>query len=108
MLKKKQSTHTELFANVKTANYRFKIVPILHGEQQKKMELKNLKLVFHLSVSQMTIHVIKLIPFHQNNNDEQKQTKNGDPHAIRRQTIRYGETHVISFVLTRQKPKVSK
>ncbi len=36
MLKKKQSTQTELFAHVKTAKYRFKIVPILYGEQQKK------------------------------------------------------------------------
>ncbi len=35
MLKKKQSTQTELFAYVKTAKYRLKIVPILYGEQQK-------------------------------------------------------------------------
>ena len=33
--KKKQSTQTELFAYVKTAKYRLKIVPILYGEQQK-------------------------------------------------------------------------
>ena len=38
MPKKKQSTQTELFAYVKTAIYRFEIVPIQHGEQhQKKM-----------------------------------------------------------------------
>ena len=36
MLKKKQSTQTELFAYVKTAKYRFKPVPIQHGEQTKK------------------------------------------------------------------------
>ena len=35
MPKKKQSTQTELFAYVKTAKYRFKTVPIQHGEQQK-------------------------------------------------------------------------
>ena len=33
--KKKQSTQTELFAYVKTAKHRFKIVPIQYGEQQK-------------------------------------------------------------------------
>jgi len=37
MPKKKQSTQTELFAYVKTAIYRFEIVPIQYGEQQKKM-----------------------------------------------------------------------
>jgi hypothetical protein len=37
MQKKKQSTQTELFAYVKAAKYRFKIVPIQHGEQQTKM-----------------------------------------------------------------------
>lgn len=36
MPKKKQSTQTELFAYVKTAIYRFEIVPIQHGEQQQK------------------------------------------------------------------------
>jgi hypothetical protein len=35
MLKKKQSIQTELLAYIKTAKYRFKIVPILHGEQQQ-------------------------------------------------------------------------
>ena len=59
---KKQSTQTELFAYVKTAKYRFKIVPIQHGEQTNKNGKKNLKLVFHLSVSPTTIHVVKLIP----------------------------------------------
>ena len=63
MPKKKQSTQTELFAYVKTAKYRFTKVPIQYGEQQqKKNGKKNLKLVFHLSVSLTTIHVIKLIP----------------------------------------------
>ena len=61
MPKKKQSTQTELFAYVKTAKHRFQKVPIPHGEQQKKWQ-KNLKLVFHLSVSLTTIHVVKLIP----------------------------------------------
>jgi len=36
--KKKQSTQTELFAYVKTAKYRFKIVPIQYGEQQKRQK----------------------------------------------------------------------
>ena len=35
-------------------------VPTQHGEQQNGK--KNLKLVFHLSVSHTTIHVVKLIP----------------------------------------------
>ena len=51
----------ELFAYVKTAIYRFGIVPIQYGEPKKKWQ-KNLKLVFHLSVSPTTIHVVKLIP----------------------------------------------
>ena len=36
--KKKQSTQTELFAYVKTAIYRFEIVPIQYGEPQKKWQ----------------------------------------------------------------------
>ena len=35
MPKKKQSTQTELFAHVKTAIYRFGIVPIQYGEPKK-------------------------------------------------------------------------
>ncbi len=35
-MQKKQSTQTELFAYVKRAKYRFKTVPIQHGEQQKQ------------------------------------------------------------------------
>ena len=35
--KKKKSKQTELFAYVKTAIYRFEIVPIQYGEPQKKM-----------------------------------------------------------------------
>ena len=76
MPKKKQSTQTELFAYVKTAKYRFAQVPILHGEQQQKK--KNLKLVFHLSVSPTTIHVVKLIPCLTSKHSDDKQTKNGE------------------------------
>ena len=53
----------------------------------KKNGKKNLKLVFHLSVSPTTIHVVKLIPCLTSKHNNDKQTKNGDSHAIRRQTI---------------------
>ncbi len=45
MLKKK-STQMELLAYVKTAKYRFKTVPVLHGEQQqqKKKMMKELEI----------------------------------------------------------------
>ena len=65
MLKKKQSTQTELFAYVKTAKHRFKHSSHSTWRTTKKKWQKNLKLVFHLSVSLTTIHVVKLIPFHQ-------------------------------------------
>ena len=42
--KKKQSTQTELFAYVKTAIYRFKIVPIQYGEQTKKKMAKEFEI----------------------------------------------------------------
>ena len=58
------------------------IVPILYGEQQKKMVKKNLKLVFHLSISPTTIHVVKLIPCLTSKQNDDKQTKNGDSYAI--------------------------
>ena len=80
MLKKKQSTQTELFAYVKTAKYRFKKFPSNMVNKPKINGKKNLKLVFHLSVSPTTIHVVKLIPCLQNNDD--KETKNGDSYAI--------------------------
>ncbi len=80
--KKKHNQHKRNYLlNVKTAIYRFEIVHIQHGEQQTKTKWqKNLKLVFHLSVSLTTIHVVKLIPCLQNNDD--KETENGDSHAI--------------------------
>ena len=82
MPKKKQSTQTELFAYVKTAKYRFTKVPILYANNTKKNGKKNLKLVFHLSVSPTTIHVVKLIPCLTLKQYDDKQTKNGDSHAI--------------------------
>ena len=78
--KKKQSTQTELFAYVKTAKYRFKSSHSTWRTTTKKNGKKNLKLVFHLSVSPTTIHVVKLIPCLQNKDD--KETENGDFHAI--------------------------
>ena len=68
----------------------------------KKKTQENLKLIFHLSVSPTTIHVVKLIPCLQNNDD--KETKNGDFYAMRRQTIQTWRNmrHVTPFVLTRQ------
>ena len=77
--KKKQSTQTELFAYVKTAKYRFQLVPIHYSEQKWQ---KNLKLVFHLSISPTTIHVVKLIPRLTSKHNDDKQTENGDSHAI--------------------------
>jgi len=48
----------------------------LHGEQQKKMnDKKNLKLIFHLSVSPTTIHVVKLIPCLTSKHNDDKHTK---------------------------------
>ena len=61
MPKKKQSTQTELVAYVKIAKYRFNQFPFNMANNKKKWQ-KNLKLVFHLSVSPTTIHVVKLIP----------------------------------------------
>ncbi len=85
--KKKQSTQTELFAYVNTAKHRFK-----HSSHsiwrttkmvKKKEKKDNLKLVFHLSVSQTTIHVVKLIPCLESKHNDDKQTKkNGDSYAI--------------------------
>ena len=79
-------------------------------KKKKKNGKKNLKLVFHLSVSPTTIHVVKLIPCLTSKHNDDKRTKNGDSHAIRRQTIQTWRNmrHVTPFVLTRQKPKVSK
>ena len=77
-------------------------VPILYGEQKWQ---KNLKLVFHLSVSPTTIHVVKLIPRLPSNKHDDKHTKTATPMPFDDRRSRYGETHVISFVLTRQKPK---
>ena len=54
-------------------------VTILHGNKNGK---KNLKLVFHLSVSPTTIHVVKLMPRLASKHNDDKQTKNGDSHAI--------------------------
>jgi len=59
MPKKKQSTQTELFAHVKTAKTVSEQFPF-NMVNNKKWQ-KNLKLVFHLSVSHTTIHVVKLI-----------------------------------------------
>ena len=115
MPKKKQSTQTELFAYVKTAKHRFQKVPIQHGEQQKKKWQKNLKLVFHLSVSPTTIHVVKLIPLSSkqwwiNTNEKWRlschltsDNSNLAKHPL--QYSGYDETYVISFVLTRQNQK---
>jgi len=41
-----------------------------------------LKLVFHLSVSLTTIHVVKLIPCLSSKQNDHKPTQNGDSHAI--------------------------
>ena len=81
MLKKKQSTETELLAYVKTANYRFNHNSHFTWRTTKEKK-KDLKLVFHLSVSPTTIHVVKLIPCLTSKQNDDKQTKNGDSHAI--------------------------
>ena len=77
MPKKKQSTQTELFAYVKTAKYRFKHSSHSIWWTTKKNDKKNLKLVFHLSVSHTTIHVVKLIPCltSKHNDDKQNEKK---------------------------------
>ena len=81
----------------------FHLVPILHGEQQNGK--KNLKLVFHLSVSPTTIHVVKLIPRLTSKHNDDKQTKMVTLMPFDDRRSRYGETHVISFVFTRQNQK---
>ena len=62
--KKKNNQHKRnyLLTSKKNSKIPFQKVPIQHGEQTKKKWQKNLKLVFHLSVSPTTIHVVKLIP----------------------------------------------
>ncbi len=60
MLKKNNQHKQNYLLTSKQQNTVSQKVPILYGEQQKWQ--KNLKLVFHLSVSQTTIHVVKLIP----------------------------------------------
>ena len=103
--KKKQSTQTELFAYVKTAKYRFKSSHSTWWTNTQKKWQKNLKLVFHLSVSHTTIHVVKLIPCLTSKQNDDKQTKMATLMPFDDRRSRYGETHVISFVLIRQKPK---
>ena len=63
------------------------IVPILYGEQQKKMVKKNLKLVLHLSVSPTTIHVVKLIPCLSSKKTMINKRKMATVMPFRRQTI---------------------
>ena len=61
--KKKNNQHKRNYLLTSKQQNTVSKVPIPHGEQQKKNGKKNLKLVFHLSVSQTTIHVVKLIPY---------------------------------------------
>ena len=74
---------------------------------------KNLKLVFHLSVSHTTIHVVKLIPCLSSKkkrwwiNEKWRlschlTTDNSNLAKHPLQNSGYGKTYVISFVLTRQ------
>ena len=67
---------------------------------------KNLKLVFHLSVSHTTIHVVKLIPC-LTSSPKMINTQNGDSHAIRRQTIQTWRNmrHVTPFCPHKTKAK---
>ena len=83
----------------------------------KKNGKKNLKLVFHLSVSPTTIHVVKLIPCREQwwtkTNEKWRlschlTTDNSNLAKHPLQNSGYDETYVISFVLTRQIQKVSK
>ena len=84
--KKKQSTQTELFAYVKTAIYRFEIVPIQHGEQHQKKNGKRIwNWYFIYQFHPRPFMSLNWYPVCLQNDD--KETKNGDSHAIRRQTI---------------------
>ncbi len=80
--KKQNNQHKRNYLLTSKQQNTVSIVPILHGEQQKKNGKKNLKLVFHLSISPTTIHVVKLIPCLTSKHNDDKQMKNGDSHAI--------------------------
>ncbi len=104
--KKKQSTQTELFANVKTAKYRFK-----HSSHSKwwttnKKRQKIWNWYFIYQFHQRPLMSLNWYPFHQNN-DEQKQTKNGHYYAIWRQTIQTWRNirHATPFCLHKTKAK---
>ncbi len=59
--KKKNNQHKRNYLLTSKQQNTVSKVPIQHGEHKKNGK-KNLKLVFHLSVSSTTIHVVKLIP----------------------------------------------
>ncbi len=109
MLKKNNQCKRNYLLTSKQQNTVSKVVPTLYGEQPKKMAKKNLKLVFHLSVSLTTIHVVKLIPSRASKTTMMtKKRKMATLMPFDDRHSGYGETHIISFVLTRQRPKVSK
>ena len=66
---------------------------------------KNSKLVFHLSVSPTTIHVVKLIPCLTSKQNDDKHTEMATLMPSDNRHSGYGETHVIPFVLTQQNQK---
>ncbi len=68
MLKKKQSTQTELLAHIKTANKPFQQFPFHMANNNNGM--KELEIGNFCSQFQTTIHVVKLIPCLQNTDDD--------------------------------------
>ena len=68
-----------------------------------KKTQENLKLIFHLSVSPTTIHVVKLIPcLSSKKNTMMNKRKMATLMPFDDRQFKLGETHVIPFVLTRQ------
>ena len=105
MPKKKQSTQTELFAYVKTAKYRFKIVPIQYGEQQKKMAKRIWNWYFIYQFHPRPFMSLNWYPVYHQNKTMINKRKMATLMPFDDRRSGYGETHVISFVFTRQNQK---